>query len=105
MNLGASIEEKLGTTDYKKAETHSLVDSGYWAEAHWPFPGSMPLHLAIEFGRGDVVRFLLSKGIRVDSACGEGWRPLHLAAFNASPATVGMLLQMNAYPHAVTDFT
>ena len=105
VNLGASIEEKLGTTDYKKAETHYLVDNGYWAEAHWPFPGSKPVNLAIEFGRDDIVRFLLSKGAKVDSACNEGWRPLHLAAFNASPATVDLLLQRNAYPHAVTDFT
>ena len=104
VDLGASIEERLGTTDYKKAETHSLVDNGYWAEAHWPFPGSKPLHLAIEFGRDDIALFLLGKGAKVDSPCGEGWRPLHLAAFNASPATVDLLLQRNAYPHAVTDF-
>lgn len=103
--LGASIEEKLGTIDYKKAETHSLVDNGYWAEAHWPFPGSKPIHIAIELGRDDIVRFLLSKGARIDSPCGEGWRPLHLAAFNPSPATVDLLLQKKAYPHAVTDFT
>lgn len=103
VNLGASIEAKLGSTEYKKAETHSLVDSGYWAEAHWPFPGSKPLHLAVEFGHDDITRFLLFRGAKADSACGEGWRPLHLAAFNASPVTVDMLLQRNAYPHAVTD--
>lgn len=102
VNLGASIEERLGTTDYRKSETHSLVENGYWAEAHWPFPGSKPLHIAIEFGRDEIARFLLSKGAKVDSACGEGWRPLHLAAFSASRATVEMLLQSNAYPHAIT---
>lgn len=103
VNLGASIEEKTGSTEYKKAETHSLVDSGYWAEAHWPFPGSKPLHLAVEFGYDDIARFLLRKGAKVDSACGEGWRPLHLAAFYASPVTVDLLLQRNASPHSVTD--
>ena len=33
VNLGASIEEKMGSTEYKKVDTHFLVDSGYWAEA------------------------------------------------------------------------
>ncbi|MCJ1453737.1 hypothetical protein MMC28_004086 [Mycoblastus sanguinarius] len=103
VNLGASIEERLGTTDYKKDQTHSLVETGYWAEARWPFPGSKPLHLAVEFSRDDIARYLLSRGAKVDSMCGEGWRPLHLAAFNASPAMVEQLLQMGAYPHAATD--
>ncbi|KAF6227757.1 hypothetical protein HO173_011975 [Letharia columbiana] len=82
VNLGASIEEKMGSTEYNKVDTHFLVD---------------------KFDHDDIARFLLSKGAKVDSACGRGWRPLHLAALNASPATVDMLLQRNAYPLAVTD--
>jgi len=100
---GASTEERLGTTDCNKKDTHSYVEAGYWAEARWPFPGSKPLHLAVEFGHAEIARFLVGRGAKVDSACGEGWRPLHLAAFTASPMLVETLLSVGAYPHAVTD--
>lgn len=103
VNFGASLEDRLSTTDLKKSDTHSFVGSGYWAEARWPFPGSKPLHLAIEYRRDDIARFLISRGAKPDSTCGEGWRPLHHAAFNNSPAMVEHLLSVGAYPHAVTD--
>lgn len=100
---GASVDDRLSQTDLKKSETHTFVESGYWAEARWPFQGSKSIHLAIEFNRDDIARFLLSQGAKVDSACGEGWRPLHLAAFTCSVPMVEYLLSLGAYPHAVTD--
>ena len=105
IDLGASLEERTTLTDYKKDQTHSLVADGYWAEVRWPHVGSKPLHLAVEYGREDIANYLLTKGAKVDSTCGEGWRPLHLAAFHASPAMVELLLRMGAYPHAVTDMS
>ncbi len=100
---GANIEEKLGTASYTRKDTHITLESGYWAEARWPYPGSRPLHLAIEYGRDDMARFLISMGADVDVACSEGWRPLHHAAFNGSLPMVQLLLDSQAYVHATTD--
>ncbi len=100
---GASIEEKLGTTSYTRKDTHATLESGFWAEARWPYPGSRPLHLAMEYGHDDIARFLISMGANVDVACSEGWRPLHHAAFNGSLPMVQLLLDSHAYVHATTD--
>ena len=102
VSRGANIEEKLGTTSISKAHTHETVESGYWAEARWPYPGSRPLHLAIEYGHEDITRFLTNKNAKVESQCSEGWRPLHQAAFNGSQVIVGLLLASGAYVHALT---
>lgn len=100
---GASIEEKLGATSYTKAQAHTTVESRYRAEARWPYPGSRLLHLSVEYDRDDITRFLINKGAKVKSSCSEGWRPLHHAAFNGNAAIVELLLEMDAYVHAVTD--
>lgn len=76
--------------------------SGYWAEARWTFPCSKAIQLAIEYGRHDIARFSVGKAPRVDTTCGEGWRPLHHAAFADSPAVTEVLLQVGTDPHAVT---
>ncbi|KAL9128495.1 MAG: hypothetical protein Q9217_002845 [Psora testacea] len=103
LGLGASIEERTVHTGLSASSINKLVQDGYGAEARFPFTGSKPLHLAIEYERDDIARFLIKCGAKVNSTCGEGWRPLHLAAFNLSAAMVDVLLQAGAYPHAVTD--
>ena len=100
---GVSIEEKLGTSSINKSQTHATVESGYWAEARWPYPGGRPLHLSLEYGREEVTRFLIDKGAMTDATCSEGWTPIHYAAFYGSAASVELLLQKQAYPHAITD--
>ena len=100
---GAKIEEKLGSTSYKKAQTQTFLESGYWAEARWPHPGSRPLHLSTEFEREDITRILIEKGAKVDSECSKDWRPLHHAAFNGSVSSVELLLNSGAYVHAVNS--
>ena len=103
INHGASIEDRLSPTNLKQSQTLSYIEDGHWAEARWPFPGSKPLHLAIEFGHDDIARYLIDHGAKIDSTCSEGWRPLHLAAFTSSLPMVEHLLATGAYPHAVTD--
>ena len=103
LKLGASIEDRLSPTNLKQSQTQSFVEDGYWAEARWPFPGSRSLHLAIEFGHDEIARYLIDQGARIEPTCAEGWRPLHLAAFNSSLSMVEYLLSKGVYPHAVTD--
>ena len=103
LERGVSIEEKLGTSSINKSQTHTTVESGYWAEARWPYPGSRPLHLSLEYGRDDMTRFLVEKGATTDATCSEGWTPIHYAAFYGSAASVELLLEKHAYPHATTD--
>ena len=103
MKSGAKIEEKLGSTSYKKAQTQTFLESGYWAEARWPHPGSRPLHLSTEYEREDITRILIEKGAKVDSECSKDWRPLHHAAFNGSVSSVELLLNSGAYVHAVNS--
>ena len=102
VSRGANVEEKLGTTSISKTQTHATVESGHWAEARWPYPGSRPLHLSIEYGHEGTTRFLMSKNAKVESQCSEGWRPLHQAAFNGSPVSIELLLASGAYVHALT---
>ena len=100
---GASLEEKLSDTDFKKEHTHYAVENGYWAEARLPYVSSRPLHIASEFGHNDIARFLISSGAKIEATCSEGWRPLHHASFAANPETVELLIGMNAHVHAKTN--
>ena len=98
-----SVEEKLGKPSVNKKETHQMVINGQWAEARWPYPESRPLHLAIEYGRGDIALLLLSKGAKTEACCSENWRPLHHAAFSGNIEMTEQLLERNANVHAVTS--
>ena len=100
---GASIEEKLGSSSIKKDQTHKIVEEGYWAEARWPYPGSRPLHLACEYGHGQIANHLISKGAKMEATCSEGWQPLHHATYFGSSALVEMLLGGGVNPHATTN--
>ncbi|KAL9608476.1 MAG: hypothetical protein Q9167_006696 [Letrouitia subvulpina] len=103
LQQGANIEEKLGSSSIKKSQTHKIVEAGYWAEARWPYPGSRALHLACEYGREQIANLLISKGAKMEASCGEGWQPLHHAAFFGSSTLVETLLQGGANPHATTN--
>ncbi|KAI4091895.1 MAG: hypothetical protein LQ344_003852 [Seirophora lacunosa] len=103
LQRGANIEEKLGSSPIKKDQTHRIVQEGYWAEARWPYPGSRALHLACEYGYEKTATFLSSKGAKMETSCGEGWRPLHHATFFGSSALVETLLQGGVNPHAMTN--
>ena len=102
LEKGASIEDGIGKTSYNKTQTQATIESGYWAEAQWPYPGSRPLHLAIEYGRPEIINLLFSKGADLESQCSEYWRPLHHAAFHGSVSTVEHLLEKKVYVHAMT---
>ncbi|KAL8946321.1 MAG: hypothetical protein Q9222_007261, partial [Ikaeria aurantiellina] len=103
LQQGANIEEKLGSSSIKKDQTHRIVEEGYWAEARWPYPGSRALHLACEYGHEEIAKCLISKGAKMDSSCGEGWQPLHHAAYFGSSILVETLLQGGVNPHATTN--
>ena len=99
----ARVEEKLGSSSVKHHQTHKMVEDGYWAEARWPYPGSRPLHLACEYGHYQIASDLIRRGAKLEASCSEGWRPLHHAAFNGSPALVELLLNAGCYPWAETE--
>ncbi|KAL8908944.1 MAG: hypothetical protein Q9207_000520 [Kuettlingeria erythrocarpa] len=103
LQQGANIEEKLGSSSIKKDQTHRTVEEGYWAEARWPYPGSRALHLACEYGHEHIAGLLINKGAKMEVSCGEGWQPLHHAAYFGSPALVETLLQGGVNPHVVTN--
>lgn len=103
LQQGANIEEKLGSSSIKKDQTHRTVEEGYWAEARWPYPGSRALHLACEYGHEHIASLLIAKGAKMEVPCGEGWQPLHHAAYFGSPALVETLLQGGVNPHATTN--
>ncbi|KAL9079054.1 MAG: hypothetical protein Q9157_002022 [Trypethelium eluteriae] len=98
-----STEEKLGTSSVKRSETSVLVEQGFYAEAHWPYPGSRPLHLAAEFGKTDVANLLIELGAKLEATCSAGWRPLHHAAFNGDAELVQKLLNAGASPDSRTN--
>ena len=100
---GSHVEEKLGTCSIKTAQTHKMVEDGYWAEARCPYPGSRPLHLACEFEHWDIASNLVAqRGADIHSKCSESWTPLHHAAFNGSSAMVLYLVNSGANVHAQT---
>lgn len=103
LQQGANTEEKLGSSAIKKSQTHKMVEAGYWAEARWPYVGSRPLHLACEYGHEQIANLLISKGAKIETSCGEGWQPLHHAAFFGCSSLVETLLQGGANPHAPTN--
>lgn len=103
LQQGANAEEKLGSSSIKKDQTHRIVEEGYWAEARWPYPGSRPLHLACEYGHEDIAGLLISKGVKMEASCSEGWQPLHLAAYFGCSTLVDTLLQGGVNPHATTN--
>ena len=99
----AKVEEKLGSSSFKKEHIHKMVEDGYWAEARLPYPGSRPLHLACEYGHYQIAANMISRGAKLGAACSEGWRPLHHAAFDGSSSLVALLLSANCYPLAETE--
>ncbi len=58
----------------------------------------IPLHLAAENGRAEVVEFFLNRGISVNVMDKEGNTPLHCAANNGSRKTISILIRKNADP-------
>lgn len=103
LQQGINIEEKLGSTSFKKPQTHKLVEEGYWAEARWPYPGSRALHLACEYRQEQIANLLISKGAKLGASCSEGWQPLHHATYFGASALVDTLLHGGVNPHATTN--
>ena len=103
LQQGANVEEKLGSSSIKKDQTHKIIEEGYWAEARWPYPGSRALHLACEYGHEQIANLLISRGAKLEASCGEGWQPLHHAAYFGSSTLVETLLQGGVNPHAITN--
>ena len=100
---GSQLEEKLGTSSVKSAQTHKMIEDGYWCEARCPYPGSRPLHLACEFEHWSIASYLIAqKGADIHAKCTESWSPLHHAAFNGSSTMVLYLVKSRADVHAQT---
>ncbi len=56
-------------------------------------PGALPLlHLAVQRGRGSVVRYLLSQGADLGARDGAGYLPLHWSCYQRDPSLVALLL-------------
>ncbi|MCJ1473899.1 hypothetical protein MMC13_002554 [Lambiella insularis] len=74
----AKVEEKLGSSEVKKDQTHRMVKDGYWAEARWPYIGSRPLHLACEYGHFEIASNLISKDAKLEASCSEETEEGHI---------------------------
>jgi RNA polymerase sigma-70 factor (ECF subfamily) len=88
-----------GERDHVRALVHddpALAD----AEGPHPFWGGRPraMHVAVEWGREDVVRDLLDAGAdpNADSTAYDGWSPLLLATHWNRPGIVRLLLERGA---------
>lgn len=72
------------------------------AQAHLidlPDPhGRTPLIFAAQFGRDDVVEFLLSRGANPEAGCDRGMTPLHWAAYEGNEHVVKKLLEAGVDP-------
>ncbi len=69
-----------------------LVERGADVQSLDPTQGHTPLSLAAQLGQSEVVRFLLSKGARVNGTAGAGFTPLMWAANRPRNTTVVELL-------------
>ena len=58
--------------------------------------GALPLHVAVDAERADVVEFLLQNGAGVNSVDQAGWTALHHAVYNSNIEIVKLLLQHGA---------
>ncbi|KAI9697471.1 MAG: Ankyrin repeat domain-containing protein 44 [Bogoriella megaspora] len=101
-NNDVSVESKIGSPSVKQS-TAALVEQGYVIEAHFPYAGSRPLHLAAEFGHTETAMHLIQCGAKVDVPCSSGWRPLHHAAFTCNAALTSSLLAAGASATARTN--
>ena len=62
-----------------------------------PLPdGQLPLHVAVDASRDDVVLFLLNKGADINMADPAGWTALHRAVYNGNIPLVKLLLDHGA---------
>src|SRR5205823_1867376 len=61
--------------------------------------GATPLHLAAEYGRTDIAKMLLDKGVSVDSIDSIGRTPLLWAAENQHVDVARLLLSHGANPN------
>ncbi len=75
----------------------SLVNKPNRKEHMW-----RPLHYAVDARRAGIVRYLISKGARVNEQTLDGYSPLTLAARNGDERTLSLLLQSGAIIQAST---
>ena len=64
-------------------------------------PGWSPLHYAATRGHRDMMRLLLDHDAYIDSESANGTTPLMMAAYNAPPLAVKLLLEEGADPTLV----
>ena len=64
--------------------------------------GSMPLHMAVYFGRTDIARTLIESGADVEAPGLQGWTPLVMAALRGRLEVTGYLLEAGADPGAAS---
>ena len=78
-----------------------LIEGG--ADIHRKRNGAMPLHAAVENGRGPLITLLLQRGANPDIADGDGDTALHLAARRTDTAEnaelISFLLDKGANPN------
>jgi len=55
-----------------------------------------PLHIAASAGQLEIVKFLVSRGARLEARDDNTWTPLHYAAFIENPAVIDFLLESGA---------
>ena len=60
------------------------------------------LHFAARDGERDMLEFLLTAGVDVNTPAGSGWTPLHFAAARGHTFVVEFLLDKGANPGAET---
>ncbi|EED17581.1 ankyrin repeat-containing protein, putative [Talaromyces stipitatus ATCC 10500] len=69
----------------------------YNADPNTPLAnGATALHVACNWDHVEIARLLIDAGAKVEVVNGDGWRPIHFAAYNYSTKMVELLVQHGA---------
>jgi len=94
----ASLHAVVAQGDFEAAR--KLMEQGADIEAKDPGTGASVLHYAVMRGNPDILKYLLGKGVDVNSRTRNGTTPLHTAVLYNRYEVAEMLLNKGADVHA-----